>query len=107
MPQFVAVAVVHSQPASVLIADDMHTMNWVLALRVVGTTSPSELRPDGLGRLRAALLQERWADAVTIWMKETGVAIDVYPSEDLLQARDVDLAHTEMQFLPLFDDADN
>ena len=102
MPRIVSVAIVNSQPPRVYIAEDMDTMNWVLALRLVAMTEATEVDDELRALLREALLQERWADAVVMWMEEMDLEVDVYASEDLFTARDVDFASTELQFTPLF-----
>jgi hypothetical protein len=105
MAQIVSVAIVRGDPPQVFIAEDMETMNWVLALRLVATT-PSDLIGEGQLRddLREALLNEQWADAVVLWMECMGAEVDIYASEDLFTARDVEFAPTELQFTPLFRD---
>ena len=104
MPQIVSVAVVREDPPSVFIAEDMETLNWVLALRLVARTRPSEISADLRDLLREALLEERWADAVFMWMEEMEIDVDVYASEDMFTGRDVEFAATELQFTPLFRD---
>ena len=86
------------------IAEDMETMNWVLALRLVARTSAGEIGPALRDELRESLLEERWADAVYAWMDAMDVEVDIYPSEDMFTARDVEFAPTELQFTPLFTD---
>lgn len=106
MPRIVSVAIVKEDPPSVFIAEDMETMNWVLALKLVART-PSHDLGDGLREyLREALLEERWADAVYAWMDVMEVEVDIYASEDMFTSRDVEFAPTELQFTPLFRDAD-
>lgn len=101
---FVAYAVVREDPPEVYVAEDMDALNWVLALKVVART-PARQLPSGVrSGLRAALLEERWGDAVHQWIDHTQVAVDVYPSMELYQRSDVALGSVEMQFLPLFED---
>lgn len=104
MPRVVSVAIVNEIPPSVFIAEDMETINWVLALRLVARTRADEIDADLRELLREALLEERWADAVVLWMEEMEVDVDIYASEDLFTARDVEFASTELQFTPLFRD---
>jgi hypothetical protein len=104
MPRIVSVAVVNSSPPSVFIAEDMDTMNWVLALRLVARTRAEDVPNDLRALLRDALLEERWADAVLMWMEEMELEVDIYGSEDMFTARDVEFAPTELQFTPLFRD---
>ena len=104
MSSVVAYAVVHEDPPRVFIADDMETLNWVLALKLIVPTDRNRL-PDGVRDiLRGALSEERWGEAVAAWITYTGIAVDVYPSTELYEERDVTLASLEMQFGPLFED---
>ena len=99
----VATAVVHTEPASVYLADDIDILHRVLALEVVARTDPSLLN----GRaeeIREALLEERWGDAVVIWIRETGTGIDVYTNSSVYSDDDVpdDLIGAQLQFSALF-----
>ena len=100
----VACAVIREEPPEVYVAEDMDTLNWVLALKVVARTRGSQLSPDVRDNLRSALLEERWGDAVEQWIDHRHVAVDVYPSMELYGHPDVAMAPIEMQFLPLFED---
>jgi hypothetical protein len=103
MPRTVACAVIRDDPPEVLIAEDQETLNWVLALHVIARTPGSELPPDLRERLRNALRDEQWGEAVRLWI-ERHTEVDVYPSFDFYAARDVELASEELQFTPLFED---
>ena len=99
----VATAVVHTEPASVYLADDIDILHRVLALEVVARTDPSLLN----GRaeeIREALLEERWGDAVVVWIRETGTGIDVYTNSSVYSDDDVpeDLIGAQLQFSALF-----
>ena len=102
-----AYAVVHGEPPAVYAAEDVETLQWVIALEVVTRTPPATLPPETVQELRAALLDERWGDAVALWINTSGTVIDVYPdglrvwTSDLLQA---DIANVRLQFSPLFTD---
>jgi hypothetical protein len=57
--------------------------------------------------MRAALLEERWADALIAWIEETGTPVDVY--EEALpvwteRRLDGDQASMEIRMAPLFAD---
>ena len=99
----VATAVVHTEPASIYLADDIDILHRVLALEVVARSEPSLLN----GRaqeIRDALLDERWGDAVVAWIRETGTGIDVYTHNSIYGADDLpeDLIGAQLQFAPLF-----
>ena len=104
MPRSVACAVVRDDPPQVFIAEDLETLNWVLALKLIARTPGGEVPPSLRERLRAAVLEERWGDAVELWMRIRPGEVDVYPSYDFHTPRDVDLAPEELQFTPLFED---
>ena len=99
----VATAVVHTEPASVYLADDVDVLHRVLALEVVARTDPALLN----GRaeeIRESLLEERWGDAVVIWIRETGTGIDVYTNSSVYSDQDLpeDLIGAQLQFAALF-----
>lgn len=104
MPRVVACAVVRDEPPQVFIADDVDTLHWVLALRLVAATDPRSLARDTVQSIRRSLLDEQWSDAVLHWIAATSTAVDVYPSYDLFDIDDLDLAAVELQFAPLFRD---
>src|SRR5215831_13651007 len=100
----VSYAVVRSEPPEVFLADDIETLQWVLALKVVAKTPSRKLDAATLTGLRAALLAERWAEAVFGWIEATGIPIDVYPEFQVYTPSHVAMAHAELQFTPLFQD---
>lgn len=104
MTNLVACAVIRQDPPEVYVAEDMDTLNWVLALKVVARTRGALLSQSFRDSLRSALLEERWGDAVEQWIDYSHVAVDVYPSMEFYASSDVALAPIEMQFLPLFED---
>ncbi len=101
----VAVAVVRDDPPSILIASDLDVLHRALAVRVVARSVSSDLPVEWRDELREALLNERWSDAVTLWIERIGVPIDVY-TEDVLTNQDLpeDLLGAQMQLTPLFRD---
>ncbi len=101
----VATAVVHTEPASVYLADDIDVLHRVLALEVVARTEPALL--DGqAAEIRTSLLDERWGDAVVGWIRATGTGIDVYTNNSVYSRNDLpaDLIGAQLQFAPLFRD---
>jgi hypothetical protein len=104
VPASVACAVGRDDPPEMFIADDIQTLNWVLALRLIARIPGREIEEKLRVALRSALVDERWGDAVEIWMRVHPGEIDVYPSYDFYLPRDVDLAPEELQFTPLFSD---
>ena len=103
MARSVACAIVRDDPPQVFIAEDQETLNWVLALHLIARIPGHELA-DGLrDRLRQALRDELWGDAVELWMQNRP-EVDVYPSFALYTERDVELAAQELEFTPLFKD---
>lgn len=103
MARSVACAVVRDDPPQVFIAEDQETLNWVLALRLIARIPGHELAEGLRDRLRQALRDELWGDAVEMWMQNRP-EVDVYPSFELYTERDVELAAQELEFTPLFTD---
>lgn len=77
----------------------------MIAVEMVAATSP-----EGLGArlepIRSALLEERWADAVVLWMDATGRVVDAYPDETVWQDDDLneERAALELRVAPVFRD---
>jgi hypothetical protein len=106
-PGRVAVAIVRSDPPEVYLARDVEVLSRLVALSVVARTPPGTFAPYQLPTVRAALLEERWADAVLAWIEATGLAIDAYPDEEVWTAArlDADAAAFEIRLSTIFDNA--
>ena len=98
----VSYAVVRTEPPQVYLADDIETLQWVLALKVVARTQATALPAQLAESIRTALREERWADAVVEWIGATDTPVDVYPSIEVHEARHVAMGPAELQFTPLF-----
>jgi hypothetical protein len=101
----VAVAVIRDNPPSILVAEDFAVLHRALAVRLVARADRSIFTPELQQLLQDALLEEKWSDAVAMWIKHTGVPIDVY-TEDVLTADHFPeaLLSAQMQLSPLFAD---
>ena len=106
MNSTVAYAVVHTEPPSIFLADDIEVLHRVLALEVVSRTDPA-LLGGAATEVREALLEERWGDAVVCWIRTVGIGIDVYDGKSIYTAEDLpaDLIGAQLQFTRLFGDA--
>ncbi|MEZ5376732.1 MAG: hypothetical protein R2733_09505 [Acidimicrobiales bacterium] len=100
---FVACAVVRDDPPFLLIAEDQETLNWVIALQLIARIPGNDIGEGLRDRLRTALRNEQWGEAVELWMSH-GTEVDVYSSFELYRASDVELAAHELDFTPLFQD---
>jgi hypothetical protein len=98
----VACALVRDDPPQVFVAEDLQTLNWILALRLIARTPGADVPEDIREQLRVALVNEQWGEAVELWMRVHPGEVDVYPSHDFYAQHDVDLAPEELQFSPLF-----
>ncbi len=103
MARLVACAVVRDDPPQVFVAEDLETLNWVLAIRLIARTPGRELDPELRQKLRQALRREEWGTAVELWMRDRP-EVDVYPSLELYGEKDVELGPLELDFTPLFRD---
>lgn len=104
MSSVVACAVVRDDPPRVFVAQDIDTLNWVLACHLVAKTPAQELADGEREELRRALREERWGDAVFAFIARTGTAVDVYESTDMHLAADAAVGPLELQLTPLFAD---
>jgi hypothetical protein len=104
MSALVACAVVREDPPRVFVAQDLDTLNWVLACQLVAKTPGRDLLVGDRDALRAALVEHRWGDAVFAFIQRTGTAVDVYESTDLFGPVDVEVGPLELQLTPLFND---
>lgn len=99
----VAVAVIRDNPPGILVAEDFAVLHRALAVRLVARADRRIFSQEQLDQLQAALLEEKWSDAVAMWINHTGIPIDVY-TEDVLTAErfPAALLSAQMQFSPLF-----
>ena len=102
-----AYAVVRGDPPAVYAADDVDTLHHVLALQVVAATPGATIAPSRRERIREALVEERWGDAVVGWIEVTGIPVDVYGSGLEVWTADrfaePDEAGLELRLRPLFE----
>jgi hypothetical protein len=98
----VACAVVRDDPPRVFVAQDLDTLNWVLACQLVATTPGRDLPAGERDALRIALTEQRWGDAVFAFIDRTGIEVDVYESTELFGPADVEVGPMELQLTPLF-----
>ena len=104
MGAVVACAVVRDDPPRVFVAEDIETLNWVLACQLVAATPGRDLPAGERAALRQALREERWGDAVFAFIARTGTAVDVYESTELHLVADAAIGPLELQLTPLFTD---
>jgi hypothetical protein len=102
MGTVVACAVVRDDPPRVFVAEDLDTLNWVLANQLVAKTPGRDLPPGERAALRLALQEERWGDAVFAFIARTGIAVDVYESTEFHVAPEAAIGPLELQLTPLF-----
>jgi hypothetical protein len=88
----------------VLLAENAEVLSRLVALRWVSQTPPSALGGQ-VEAIREALLEERWGDAVFLWMEATGNIVDAYPEEDVWteEQLDQDRASFEIRITPIFE----
>ena len=98
----VACAVLRGEPPTVFLAEDLDALHWTLATEVVARARDQHWPAPVREQVRAALLAERWADAVLAWMDHAEVVVDVYPSVEVASVGDRSVAAAELQFTPLF-----
>lgn len=100
-----AYAVLRSEPPEVYAAENVDVLHRVIALKIVANTEPRTLPSGAVDRIRAALLEERWGDAVVDWMTYSNLALDVYNDGlDVFTEAHIpaDTVGLEIQLAPLF-----
>jgi hypothetical protein len=104
----VAYAVIHGDPPEVYIAENEYVLTWLLAVHVVASTDPGSLPSASRQRIRQALLDERWSDAVGEWITATDTVIDAYPDEPVWteQHLDEERAILEVRVARIFQEPD-
>lgn len=105
-PGRVAVGVLHGDTPWVFLAESDTVLSRLLALKLVAPTHPGDLDPARLKVIRSALLEQRWADAVTEWMLAGGEVLDGYPDEQVVteEMLDDDRASMEVRLSTIFQD---
>lgn len=108
-PGRVAVAVTREDPPRLIIATNDEVLSRALVTQVIAQEDPRSFNAKDLDAIRAALLEERWSDAVAIWIDTTSASVDVYPDEEVLTDKDlsVDAAAFSMRLGRIFSDSDN
>ncbi|MEA2498613.1 MAG: hypothetical protein QOH26_1018 [Actinomycetota bacterium] len=104
----VAIAILRSDPSEAYIAEDVEVLSRVIALQIVARTPPDDIADrQALETLRDALLQERWGEALALWIQHGGDAVDVYDDVEVWtdEALDEDHAALEIRMAPIFGDA--
>jgi hypothetical protein len=85
--------------------ENLDVLHRILALQLVAQVPGAQFE----GRaeyVRAALLEERWADAVLAWIELVGAAVDVFEDGPELYTEDDvggELSAFRLQFTPLFE----
>ncbi|MGH9129806.1 MAG: hypothetical protein ACRDY2_12825 [Acidimicrobiales bacterium] len=104
-PRRVAWAAVYDDPVQVFVATDEYVLTRLLALNVVARSSPTGLDDRSLGHIRDALIEQRWGDAVALWVSATNTRLDAYPDEELWTAETVDEESVSLQvrLCPIFE----
>ncbi len=103
-----AYAVVRQQEPQVFLAESAKVLDRVLALQLVAQLPAARVRSEArLEEMRAALLEERWADALVAWIEETNIPVDVYDEGLRIWTEpelDAEQASLEIRMAPLFTD---
>lgn len=101
-----AYAVVRGEEPTVFLAEDAGVLARLLALNLVAQLDATDVSSEArLDDMRRALLEERWADALLLWMDETSTIVDVYDECPRVWAQEDlegDKAALEIRVAPLF-----
>jgi hypothetical protein len=90
-PGRVAVGIVRGEPPIVFLAESESVLARLLATEFVAREDRALLQDAGvLDAIKAALLEQRWADCITQWMLATGEVFDGYPDEAVVTSEELD-----------------
>ena len=104
-PGRVAVGIVRGEPPIVFLAESEPILARLLATEFVGRQGEAILHDAGvLDAIKTALLEQRWADCISLWMQGTGEVFDGYPDEAVVTAEELDVRSPIDQIpeLPIF-----
>lgn len=91
-------------PQMSIVAKSVPVLERLLAIRIAGSLKPEDVETEVLEKLKRALIDEQFGEAVKLWIDVTGVVVDVYPDEELCEGTPIDGERflLELQRLPLF-----
>jgi len=98
----IAFAVIRQDPPEVIVARSVPVLERLLAIKIAKSFKPEDV--DVLEKLRRALVEEQFGEALKLWIDATGIGVDVYPDEELYEGTPLDGERflLELQRLPLF-----
>lgn len=88
-PGRVAVAVTREDPPRLIVATDDEVLSRAIATKVIAQEAPEAFKSSDLEAIRSALLEQRWSDAVALWIDATTASVDVYPDEEIVSQEDL------------------
>lgn len=108
-PGRVAVAVTREDPPRLIVAADDDVLSRAIATRVIAQENPGAFEPSELAAIRSALLEQRWSDAVALWIEATTASVDVYPDEEIISQEDLseEAAAFSIRLSRLFNEEDS
>lgn len=101
-----AYALVQGEDQVRFAAVDESVLTRVLILELVAKLQPDRISAELRGRVRAALREQRWAEALVAWMEGTGQQINIFPDEPVWtqDALDEERFVFELEMSPIFED---
>ena len=100
----VACAVVRDDPPRVFVAEDLDTLNWVLACQLVAKTPGRDLPPASAPRCARPCAKSAGATPSSRSSPARASAVDVYESTEMHVAAEAAVGPLELQLTPLFAD---
>ena len=104
----VAYALIPGQEEIAYVAEDSEILTRVLILQLVGQLRPDELPKDEIERIRSALRDEDWEEAIVAWMDATGQRLNIFPDEPIWTSTrlDEERLRRELPLTPIFSEPD-
>lgn len=96
-------------PPRLIVATDDDVLSRAIATRVIAQEDPGTFKPSELAAIRSALLEQRWSDAVALWIDTTSASVDVYPDEEIISQEDLseEAAAFSIRLSRLFNEEDS
>lgn len=105
-PRKVAYALVPGEETVTFVADDPEVLTRVVVLHLVAQLRPSQVEPGHLQRIRSALDDGNWQEAIVAWMDATGKQLNIFDDEPVWSDRSLDAERLglELPLTPIFSD---
>lgn len=103
-PRRVAYVLVPGDDAVAFVAEDPEVLTRVVILNLVAQLRPTQIDSGQLQRIRSALQDGDWQEAIVAWMDATGKRLNIFDDEPVWAetALDAERLSLELPLTPIF-----